>query len=427
MTMQRMPHAITDHVSGSRLLELVGQLAQFGATPDGGVNRQALTDVEFKARRFLAEAARALDCDAFHDAAGNMFFRRQGVKNGAPVLTGSHIDTQPSGGKLDGAFGVCAGLEVMATLHDMRALTRRPIEVVIWANEEGCRFAPGSMGSAAFVEPARLAGFREVPDARGISYGQCIDRMRDEFPDIPVRDLKFEVHAFIEAHIEQGPVLEQAHVPIGVVSGIQGVRWYRVEASGQAAHAGTTPLEYRRDALRALTDVAHEAYVLAEQTPGLRLTIGTIGVSPGSINTIPGAATLTIDARHPEEAVLDGCEALLRRFSAAPHHGCQVQFARSMAMPTTWFSDVVKKSIREAAVPLNLTSMDMLSGAFHDSVHLANHCPTGMLFVPSRAGLSHNPQEYTYPDELIAGTRVLAATIAHHAELLSGDPSAGPG
>lgn len=421
-----MPLSITDHVSGRRLIKLVEQLARFGATDDGGVDRQALTEIEFEARRFLAVTARALGCNAFHDTAGNMFFRREGVESGAPVLTGSHIDTQPSGGKLDGAFGVCAGLEVMAALHDMRALTRRPIEVVIWANEEGCRFAPGSMGSAAFVEPARLAEFRAILDTRGISYGRCIDQMHDELSEIPVRGLKFDVHAFIEAHIEQGPVLEQAHVPIGVVLGIQGVRWYRVEASGEAAHAGTTPSEYRRDALRALTDLAQEVYELAEQTPGLRLTIGTIGVSPGSINTIPGAATLTIDARHPEAEVLDRCESLLRRFSDAPHHGCQVQFARSMAMPTTWFNDAVKTSIREAAVPLNLNSMDMLSGAFHDSVHLANHCPTGMLFVPSRGGLSHNPQEHTDPDDLIDGTRVLAAAIAHHAELLSTDPSTSP-
>lgn len=421
-----MQRTITDYVSDSRLIERVAKLALFGATDDGGVNRQALTEVEFDARRFLARSTQALDCKAFHDPAGNMFFRREGIEDCAPVLTGSHIDTQPSGGKLDGAFGVCAGLEVLAALHDMRAVTRRPIEVVIWANEEGCRFAPGSMGSAAFVEPARLNDFRSVLDARGVSFGECIDQMHDRLSEIPVRDLQFEVRVFIEAHIEQGPVLEHARVPIGVVTGIQGVRWYRVQAFGQAAHAGTTPLEHRRDAYRALNDVAHDAFLLAKQIPELRLTIGTVAVSPGSINTIPGSASLTIDARHPDDKVLDRCEALLQRFSDAPCHGCRIQFTRSMAMATTPFDDAVKLSIREAANRLGLASMDMLSGAFHDSLHLARHCPTGMLFVPSRGGLSHNPQEHTDAVDLIAGTRVLAAAVARHAGLVCAEHSASP-
>jgi beta-ureidopropionase / N-carbamoyl-L-amino-acid hydrolase len=421
-----MSPSITDYVSGDRLIALIERLAQFGARDDGGVDRQALTDAEVDARRFLATHARALGCDAFNDPAGNLFFRRGGLESCAPVMTGSHIDTQPEGGKLDGAFGVCAGLEVMAALQDMHARTRRPIEVVIWANEEGCRFAPGSTGSAAFVDPERLDVFRGVLDADGVSYGECVDRMHGELHDIPLRGLRLDVHAFIEAHIEQGPVLEHAGLPIGVVSGIQGVRWYRVEARGQAAHAGTTPREQRRDALRALVDLAGEAYGLAEKTPGLRLTIGTVQVAPGAINTIPGEAALTIDVRHPEESALQRCEMLLQRFCAGPRHGCDVAFTRSMAMPTTWFSDAVKTSIRQAADRLNLESMEMLSGAFHDSIHLSHHCPTGMLFVPSRAGLSHNPQEHTDALHLVAGTRVLAAAVALHAGLMAAEGATKP-
>jgi beta-ureidopropionase / N-carbamoyl-L-amino-acid hydrolase len=414
-----MPHTITDYVREPRLVELIEQLAQFGARTDGGVDRQALTDAELEARRFLAAYARKLGCDALQDTAGNLFFRRHGSEGGAPVMTGSHIDTQPAGGKLDGAYGVCAGLEVIAALRDMRAETRRPIEVVVWANEEGCRFAPGSMGSAAFVDPGRLGDFRATRDARGTSYGECLDRMQRELADIPMRDLQLEVHAFIEAHIEQGPVLEQAQIPIGAVVGIQGVRWYRVRAVGQASHAGTTPLEHRRDALRALTELAGRLYALAERASGLRLTIGTLNVHPGSINTIPGEATLTVDVRHPQESALDGCASLLTAFCAEPRFGCHVSFERSMAMPTTWFSEPVRASIREAADGLGLASMEMMSGAFHDSLHLADHCPTGMLFVPSREGLSHNPTEYTEPRHLLAGTRVLAAAVAKHAELVA--------
>lgn len=415
-----MPLAITDHVSGSRLLQLVDRLAQFGAM-GGGVHRLALSEAEFEARRFLVDYARALGCDVNHDPAGNLFFRRNGFEPSAPVLTGSHIDTQPAGGKLDGAYGVCAGLEVLAALRDARARARRAVEVVIWANEEGCRFSPGSMGSAAFVDPARLAGFRTIRDAQGVSYGECVDRMHQEFSEISSCALGRDVHTFIEVHIEQGPVLEQAEVPIGVVTGIQGVRWYRVNAFGQAAHAGTTPLEHRHDALRALVALADELYAFAECTLGLRLTIGTLELKPCSINTISGEAMLTIDVRHPEGSVLDNCEALLKRFCSEPRHGCQIGFERLMALPTTWFSDAVRTSIKRAAEGLHLAAKEMISGAFHDAVHLAGHCPTGMLFVPSRAGLSHNPEEHTDAEHLVAGTRVLAATVAHHAELVAGD------
>jgi beta-ureidopropionase / N-carbamoyl-L-amino-acid hydrolase len=416
-----MPLAITDHISGDRLLHLVERLAQFGALDGGGVNRQALSNAEFEARRFLADYARAFGCEVFHDPAGNLFFRRNGIESSAPVLTGSHIDTQPAGGKLDGAYGVCAGLEVLAAFSDARARTRRPVEVVVWANEEGCRFAPGSMGSAAFVDPSRLAAFRATRDAQGVSYGECIDRMHSELSGIPSCGLRRDVHTFIEAHIEQGPVLEQAQIPIGVVTGIQGVRWYRVRTLGQAAHAGTTPLEHRHDALRALIALAGEAYAFAERTPGLRLTIGTLGVTPGSINTIPGEAVLTIDIRHPDESDLDNCEALLNRYCAEPRHGCQIGIEQLMALPTTWFNSAVKTSIRQAAEQLRLAAKEMISGAFHDSVHLANYCPTGMLFVPSRSGLSHNPDEHTDPEYLLAGARVLAAAIAQHAELIAAE------
>jgi N-carbamoyl-L-amino-acid hydrolase len=305
----------------------------------------------------------------------------------------------------------------MAALRDMDARTRRPIEVVVWSNEEGCRFAPGSMGSAAFVDPTRLGEFRTVRDAQGASYGECVDRMQRQLADIPDCPLAREWHAFIEAHIEQGPVLEQEGATIGAVRGIQGVRWYRVRAVGEAAHAGTTPLEHRRDALRALADLAGRLYALAERTDGLRLTIGTLKLTPGSINTIPGEAVLTVDARHPDAATLDACASLLDEFCGAPRYGCEIGYSQSMAIPTTWFDEALIASVRGAARQLGLASKDMLSGAFHDSVHLAQHCATGMIFVPSRAGLSHNPHEHTDAHHLFAGARVLATVIAQYAGL----------
>jgi N-carbamoyl-L-amino-acid hydrolase len=414
-----LPGNVAHRVAPSRLIDLVEQLACIGERPAGGVDRQAMSDADLQARRFLASYARSLGCEVRQDVAGNLFFRRDGSEGGAPVMTGSHIDTQPAGGKLDGAYGVCAGLEVLAALRDMGASTRRPVEVVVWANEEGCRFAPGSMGSAAFVDPRRLEGFRATRDAAGTTYGDGVDRMLRELDDVPACALQRDVHAFIEAHIEQGPVLEQARVPVGAVLGIQGVRWYRVRAVGQAAHAGTTPLEHRRDALRALADLATRLYAVADRNPALRLTIGTLDVAPGSINTIPGEASLTVDARHPEAAVLDGCASLLADFCAQPRHGCEVTFTQSMAMPTTWFDHAVTASIREAADALGLPALEMMSGAFHDSLHLASHCPTGMIFIPSRDGLSHNPAEYTEPGHLVAGAQVLAAVVARHAEVFT--------
>lgn len=412
--------ALTDHVSAPRLLSLIEDLARFGARSDGGVDRQALAAAEFDARRFLVGYAQSLGCDVLHDAAGNLFFRRAGLESAAPVLTGSHIDTQPAGGKLDGAYGVCAGLEVIAAMRDARVRPRRPLEVVVWSNEEGCRFAPGSMGSAAFVRPDRLPEFRATRDVAGISYGDCVDRLREAMSMYAIQtcDLARPIHAFIEAHIEQGPVLEQLRVPIGIVTGVQGVRWFRLYALGQAAHAGTTPIEYRCDAMRTLVAIASEAYAMAERTPDLRLTVGTLQLTPGSINTIPGEATMTIDVRHPRLDTLDRCANLLRNFCTTSQHGCQVTVKEIMALPTTWFDDSVKSSILQAAQAQRLAVREMISGAFHDSVHLAGHCPTGMIFVPSRAGISHNPDEHTEAGDLVAGARVLAGAVALQAGLL---------
>ena len=417
----KVPGGIADHVQGPRLLALIAELATLGARADGGVNRQALTDFDIDARGFLAQRARALGCTVSLDAAGNMFMRRAGVAQGtgvatvAAVATGSHIDTQPAGGKLDGAYGVCAGLEVIAALNDAGLSTLHPVEVVVWANEEGCRFAPGSLGSQAYVRPQALKDLVEARDSAGVRYADCVTRMRERLPQIEERVLGGTLHAFIEAHIEQGPVLEAAGLPIGIVSAIQGVRWFQVRAEGEAAHAGTTPLAYRRDALRALTPLIEKLYAASERNPALRTTVGRISVEPDSINTIPGAASFSIDMRHADADVLDRTEKLVRDWCAAPRHGCRLTVERAMAMETTPFDEVIAGNLREAAQSLDLPSMDLYSGAFHDAVHLARHCPTGMLFVPSHRGISHNPAEHTDDELLVAGARVLALALARQA------------
>jgi len=403
---------VASSVSAPRLLDLIDALAQFGARADGGVDRQALTVADIEARAFLVRHARSLGCTATRDAAGNVFLRRAGTSATAPVATGSHIDTQPAGGKLDGAYGVCAGLEVIAAFNDAALVTQCPVEVVIWANEEGCRFAPGSLGSKVHVEPDLLEPLIATLDSSGKSYAECVAKMGDMLADVPQVPLGAGLGLFIEAHIEQGPVLEARGVPIGIVTGVQGVRWYRVTAHGEAAHAGTTPLRYRRDALRAVAPLLETLYAAAEKVPELRVTIGKIEVRPSSINTVPGDAAITIDVRHVDAPRLDEMEAIIAAYCAKRRHGCDLACESLMALDTTCFDDALADTLRQSANALGLASLDMISGAFHDSVNIARQCPTAMLFVPSCNGISHNPNEHTDSDMLVAGTRVLAHALA---------------
>lgn len=410
---------VQHHLSAQRLAQGLDRLARFGARADGGVSRLALSEPEVQARRDLVEQARAIGCSASLDAAGNLFLRRAGTHDIPPVATGSHIDTQPAGGRLDGAFGVCAGLEVLAALHEGGLRTRAPIEVVVWSNEEGCRFAPGSLGSSAFVHPQGAPALLQATDAQGQVYRDCVDHLQAALTDVPHRPLGHPMAAFIELHIEQGPVLEQAHVPIGVVSGIQGVRWYRCTARGRAAHAGTTPAALRRDALRALHAWMVEAYRLSDQDERLRLTVGTLDIPQASVNTIPGEASCTLDLRHVEEAALDEVEHTLQAWAHGTHHGCTLGIERTMRLPPTPFDADLRARIGQAAKALDLPALDIVSGAFHDALHLAAHCPTAMIFVPSRDGISHNPAEHTDEAELFAGTRVLAEVLVERAGLAS--------
>jgi beta-ureidopropionase / N-carbamoyl-L-amino-acid hydrolase len=416
MQSQPMPSAVAPYVSPGRLLALIEELACFGKRADGGVDRQALTAADIEARSFLAQRARALGCTVTRDPAGNMFFRRAGMTARPPIATGSHIDTQPAGGKLDGAYGVCAGLEAIAALNDAGLITRYPVEAVVWSNEEGCRFAPGSLGSMAHAAPASFAALSAARDATGASYAEGIARLDAALPDVPLVPLGRTLGRFIEAHIEQGPVLEARGIPIGIVTAVQGVRWFRVTANGAAAHAGTTPVRYRHDALRALTPLLGSLYAGADRDDTLRVTIGTIAVEPSSINTVPGQASITVDVRHVEPGPLDAIEAMIRGWCAEPRFGCVLACERLMALDTTAFDPTLADALRRAAAGLDLACLDMISGAFHDAVHLAPLCPTAMLFVPSRGGISHNPAEHTDAGMLVDGTRVLVDTLAELAE-----------
>jgi beta-ureidopropionase / N-carbamoyl-L-amino-acid hydrolase len=399
-----IPSLVATRVNPSRLLESIDALAAFGARDDGGVNRPALGGHDIEARRFLIERARALGCTVSVDACANLFIRRGGDAALAPVMTGSHIDTQPTGGKLDGCYGVLAGLEVLAALNDANVRLRRPLEVAIWTNEEGTRFSPGAMGSSAFVEPSRLTGYADAHDAEGVTLRAALDVHRQAFPKLGTRDSRDAAHAFVELHIEQGAQLENAAVPLAIVSGIQGVRWYAFHCAGTAAHAGTMPL--RRDAMTLAIALRHEVDATAHELgrDDTRVTFGRWNIEPNSINTIPSAVTFTVDFRHPDARVLALFEERAR--AIAQHHGARIE-ALFSHKPVA-FDAAVLSTIDDACSALHACALHLTSGAFHDAMYLARHCPSGMIFVPSRDGISHNPAEATDPEHLVLGARVLA-------------------
>lgn len=408
------------HVDDRRLLASIQSLARFGARGDGGVDRPALSDTDFDARRFLIDRALALGCTVHTDHCANLFIRRAGTHDLPPVMTGSHADTQPTGGKLDGCYGVLAGIECIAALNDAGIHTKRPLELAIWTNEEGTRFQPGAMGSSAFVDPALMTQYHTASDAAGVRFGDALAAHREAFPTLEMRSERDDAHcpqdrcerrpapahAFIELHIEQGPLLEIAGVPLGIVRGIQGVRWYAITCSGMAAHAGTTPMEVRQDAMTLAIHVRADIHAFAHALgqADTRVTFGRWSVFPNSINTIASSVEFTVDFRHPDAAVLAAFDRHIA--DCAARH--QVKLVTRFSHEPVDFDDTLLAGLHDAAIALNAPTMTLTSGAFHDAMYLAQHCPTAMLFVPSRNGISHNPLEHTDDDHLVLGTRALA-------------------
>ncbi|WP_321784077.1 M20 family metallo-hydrolase [Paraburkholderia sp. J94] len=404
-----LANRIAHHVDAERLLASVETLASFGARDDGGVNRPALSADDLDARRYLIERAHALGCTVSVDACANLFIRRAGTEALAPVVTGSHIDTQPSGGKLDGCYGVLAGFEVLEALNDANVQTRRPFEVAIWTNEEGTRFAPGAMGSSAFVEPQRMARYLDARDAQGVTLREALDAHRKAFPELASHEAGEAAHAFVELHIEQGPQLENADLPLAVVSGIQGVRWYAFHCTGVAAHAGTTPMPLRRDAMTLALALHAELDGIAQRLGAehTRVTFGRWNVEPNSINTIPSNVSFTVDFRHPDSAVLDAFDDAVHALAKRHEARLEALFAHAPVA----FDDTVLATLDDACEALGAPATRLTSGAFHDAMYLAGHCPSAMLFVPSIGGISHNPVEATHPHHLVLGARALAHSL----------------
>jgi len=401
------------HVDTARLWERHLSLARHGATVAGGVNRQALSEEEIAARRELMTIARALGLAAFTDAAGNFFLRMEGREADAPpVLTGSHIDSQPTGGRFDGIYGVLAGIEVIEALRAAGITPRRPIEVVAWMNEEGSRFAPGMMGSAAFAGAVELDTFLPISDDKGNTVERELARMRNAFPDVPLRPLGRPIAAYIETHIEQGPVLEQEGCSVGVVTGIQGKRTFRVTVTGEEAHAGTAPLSKRKDALLAATAIIQGlSRAFADPEDIIKFTVGRIEVQPNAPSVIAGQAVFSIDLRHPDSGRLQALGDAIAGLCTDHGYPCGVAVGELTSAMSLEFPQSIRDLIRGCAADIGIRTLELPSAAGHDARFMHGVCPSGMIFVPCKGGISHNESESTTASDLADGTRVLADAL----------------
>ncbi len=401
-------------VKEDRLWQRHVDMAKLGGTPKGGVNRQALSAEDAAARNLLAAWAKARGFSIFTDAIGNLFVRREGTHpHEQPVMSGSHMDSQPTGGRFDGMYGVLAAFESLEALEDAGIKTKRPVMAVAWTNEEGSRFQPGAMGSAVFAQRYELDEMLAQKDWKGVVLKDALAETLKAAP-APMRAGQpgFAVDAYVEVHIEQGPRLENEKKTIGVVTAIQGSRRYIVTIDGEEAHAGTTPRAARKDAYAAATRIAAAMYeATTDQDDTLRFTIGRVEVSPGSPNTVPGKSVFTIDMRHPDNDVLASYEARLHEIVQSKAAPCPAAIERVTNVPPTNFDTGVIGLVRDAATRLKLTNMDMPSGAGHDAMHIATLCPAGMIFVPCERGISHNEIENASPSDLAAGTRVLVEVL----------------
>lgn len=407
------PNLVGTLIDEDRLWQRHEALGAIGGTPKGGVNRQALTAEEAVARKLIAGWAKELGFGIATDPIGNMFIRREGTDPTAtPVVSGSHIDTQPTGGKYDGAYGVLAAFEVLESLERAGVKTRRPLEAAIWMNEEGSRFQPGCVGSGVFVGKKDLEPMLDMQDRAGISVREALVPVLEATPEATQRPLNTPIHAYLEAHIEQGPRLEAEGLQIGVVTSIQGMRRFEIDIEGEEAHAGTTPRKSRKDALSAAVRIiAALEELMHDPDDVVRFTVGRLEVSPGSPNVVPGHVHFSIDFRHPDTKVLQERGDAVERIAVEKGAPCPVTVKGFGTNPPVHFPTDIVDTVRRGAARLELPSMDMPSGAGHDAGLISAVAPVGMVFVPCVKGISHNELERASAADLAAGTRVLAEAM----------------
>jgi beta-ureidopropionase / N-carbamoyl-L-amino-acid hydrolase len=403
-------------INQTRLWDSIMEMAKIGATPKGGCNRLALTDLDRQGRDLFISWCKDAGCTISVDRMGNIFARRAG-KNDAldPVVFGSHLDTQPTGGKFDGVFGVLAALEVVRTLNDHAYETDAPLEVAVWTNEEGSRFAPAMIASGVFAGAFTEDYGMSRADLDGKKIGEELDRIGYK-GHVPCGGRPFK--AFFEAHIEQGPILEAENKTIGVVTGIQGIRWFECTVTGNESHAGTTPMTMRRDALLGAARIVEEINLIARaHAPDAVSTVGLLQVHPNSRNVIPGSVFFTADLRHPGDDVLhemaSELEAIVNRITS--ELGLTHDLHEIWYSPPAPFDKACIASVKRAAEEAGYAHRSIVSGAGHDAGYISKVAPTAMIFVPCAGGISHNESESATPEDLAAGCNVLLRAVLAHA------------
>jgi N-carbamoyl-L-amino-acid hydrolase len=406
-------------IDAERLWAEINETAAFGATAKGGICRLTLTETDRAVRDWFRRRTEALGCTMTIDDMGVMFARRRGQRDVPPIAIGSHLDTQPTGGKFDGVLGVLAALEALRTLVEAGYETYAPIEVVNWTNEEGSRFAPALIASGVFAGVFARDWAMTRQDRDGIAFGTALEgigyRGAERCGDHPLS-------AFFELHIEQGPILDAEGLDIGIVTGVQGVRWFDVTVSGQEAHTGATPMHARRNALLGAARIIERVDAIARAHPPQALaTVGSAEVKPNSRNVVPGHVSLTVDLRHPEIGVLDAMEQTLR----AELHTVGEQLRLDVTCDKVWENPPVRfdadciASVRRAVSASNFSARDMVSGASHDAAYISRVAPATMIFVPCRDGISHNEAEFTTCEQCARGAQELLQAVLDYDECLA--------
>jgi N-carbamoyl-L-amino-acid hydrolase len=393
-------------IDGARLVSRLAALSVIGATPEGGCRRLALSDEDRQGRDWLVAEMKALGLDVKIDAIGNIVGILKGREDGPAVIMGSHIDTVGTGGRFDGALGVIAGVEVLATLRDAGLTPKRDMAVIAFTNEEGARFHPDMLGSYVWAGGMSVAAAHAELDADGAVLGTELKRIGYEGAEQPGF---LPAHAYLEMHIEQGPVLESEGGGLGAVTGIQAICWLELTLKGRPSHAGTTPMAYRKDPGLAAARIIVCANEVTKTIPGQLANCGVIRVQPANVNVVPETVVMTLDLRNPLDAPLAQAEAAIRAFCAAlsARDDIEISFRDLARFPATPFAEALIAGMEQSAAELGLPIRRMISGAGHDAQMMSRLCPTAMVFIPSIGGLSHNPAEFSTDADMVAGANVL--------------------
>lgn len=406
-----MEKTLPYQINKMRLLDTIKESSSIGTSPNGGLNRLALSEEDKKMRELFIDWLSKEGLEIRIDDFGNIYGRREGKKKDGPVVAfGSHLDTQPNGGKFDGVLGVLTGLEVIRVLNENNIETEYPIEIINFTNEEGARFSPPMLGSGGITEAFSKEFIYHSADTAGITYEQALERIG--YKGRKENRLK-EAKNFIELHIEQGPILDKKNKEIGIVMGIQGMSWLTVKVIGETNHAGPTPMEDRKDALIPATKMISKVNGLADEVTGLKTTIGRMDVKPNIPNVIPGEVEFSIDIRHENDDIrYHAIETLKERLSTiALMNNVDITITEDWNSDAVHFSNTVIQTIEKEAEKLGYSSIKLFSGPGHDAKYMSSLADTGMIFIPSKDGISHNEYEFSNDEDIEKGANVLLYTI----------------